>query len=152
MKWRNTCILWNNTMCHRQEYLAHCFPMRIELPFERNIAYHSFFSIVRNITFVQNNSFQVKWISTASLVKQPSMLEAGESSTLFPYVNWVNFSKEYWLPLRVFKCEGHYLCVKWLHSSERKKHCISSKRSFMSEAWGSSTLFPYENWVNFWKE
>jgi hypothetical protein len=74
-------------LCQRRECAAHCLTMRIELPFERNTAYHSGFSSVRNINFVQNISIQVKGRSTESLGKRPCKLEAGGSSTLFPSEN-----------------------------------------------------------------
>jgi hypothetical protein len=39
---------------------------------------------VRNINFVQNNSFNVNGGSTLPLVRKPSVLDAGGSSTIFP--------------------------------------------------------------------
>jgi hypothetical protein len=45
------------------------FPVVIELPFERNTAYLSRFSCVKNVTFVQNSSIQVNGGSTVSLVR-----------------------------------------------------------------------------------
>jgi hypothetical protein len=111
MKWRNTCMLWNNTMSQRHKCPAHCFPMRIEFPFERNAAYLSWFLNVRNITFMQNSSIQVKGRSSVSFVRKQSMLEAGGSSTLFPCENWVSFWKEYCLPLWVLKHEELHNCA-----------------------------------------
>jgi hypothetical protein len=61
--------------------------MIIELAFERNTAYLSGFSIVRNITFVQNSSIEVKGRSNISFVRKSYMLKVLGSSTLFPNEN-----------------------------------------------------------------
>jgi hypothetical protein len=50
--------------------------MRFELIFERNTAYASEISNVRDINFLQNSSIPVKGRSTISLVRKLSMLEA----------------------------------------------------------------------------
>jgi hypothetical protein len=59
----------NTVLCSRKEFLAQCFPMRFELPFERNTAYLSGFLSVRNISFVQNSSIHVKGRSSVSWKK-----------------------------------------------------------------------------------
>jgi hypothetical protein len=61
--------------------------MRIELLFERNTAYPSGFSSVRNITFVQSSSIKVKGRSTADLVRKPLILEAEGFNKLSPFEN-----------------------------------------------------------------
>jgi hypothetical protein len=58
--------------------------MGIQLPFERNTAYLSGFSSVRNITFVENSSIEVNERTTVSLLRKPSMLEEGGANTMFP--------------------------------------------------------------------
>jgi hypothetical protein len=73
-----------------------------------------FFSCVRNINFVQNCSIQVNGTSIISLVRKPSMWEAGGCSTKFPCGNWVNFWKKHCLTFSVFMCEEHELCTKLL--------------------------------------
>jgi hypothetical protein len=47
-------------------------------------------------------------------------------STMFPFENWINFLKEYGLPLPLFMCEEHQLCAILLNSTELKKHCFST--------------------------
>jgi hypothetical protein len=61
---------------------------------ERNTAYLSVFSWMRNITFVQNGPIQVNGRRTLSLVRTLSMLEVGGSNTLFPCKNGVSMWKE----------------------------------------------------------
>jgi hypothetical protein len=69
------------------ECLVHCFSIRTELPVERNTAYLSGFSTVKNITFVQNNCFPVNGSNMVPLGRKSPMLEAGGSSTSFPCEN-----------------------------------------------------------------
>jgi hypothetical protein len=68
--------------------------MRIKLPLDRNIAWHSVFSLVRNITIVPNSCIQVKGMSPVSLVRKLVMLEARGSSMLFSSESWVSMWKE----------------------------------------------------------
>jgi hypothetical protein len=51
-------LMERNYLCSRQECLAHCFPMIIELPFERNPPYPSGFSSVRNLTLCKIAAFK----------------------------------------------------------------------------------------------
>jgi hypothetical protein len=61
---------------------------------ERNTAYLSVFSWMRNITFVQNGPIQVNGRRTLSLVRTLSMLDVVGSNTLFPCENGVSMGKE----------------------------------------------------------
>jgi hypothetical protein len=61
--------------------------LQTESPFERNTTYLSAYSSVRNINIVKKSSIQVRQRSRFSLVRKSSMLEAGESSILFPMEN-----------------------------------------------------------------
>jgi hypothetical protein len=56
----STILLLRKPQCVKQKGLAPCFPLRIYLPFERNTAYLSEFSRVRNINIVKNTSIQVR--------------------------------------------------------------------------------------------
>jgi hypothetical protein len=84
-------------------------PMKIELPFDRNIVYNWGLSNMRHITFVQNSTIQVDGKSTVCLVRKPSKVLVGVSCRLFPYENGRTIWKEYCQPLRVFKREKHHL-------------------------------------------
>jgi hypothetical protein len=125
-------------LCWRQECLTHCFPLRIELPFERNIAYLSGFSNVKNITFVQNSSIQMNGRSSVSHGRKPSVLESGWSYILFPCENRVNLWKECLLSESVLKWENHSLYEKYPLQMKLRNTCILwnnkvcvSCRSFM---------------------
>jgi hypothetical protein len=110
---------WSSTMFPRDNWVT----------FERNNDYVSMFSNVCNTIFVPNSSPQVNGTRTESLVRKLSMSEAGVSSTFFPYENWVTCWKEHCLPLSIFMCVEHQLCVILLNSSEWNKHCFSSKKT-----------------------
>jgi hypothetical protein len=53
-------LLEENHQCSKQQCLAHCFPKRIHLSFEKNTAYLSGFSSIRIITIVQIPTFKCK--------------------------------------------------------------------------------------------
>jgi hypothetical protein len=72
----------------------------------------SVFSWLKNLTFVQNSLFQEYGRSTATLVREECMLQAGRSSTMFLKENGVTFLKEYCIPLSVFMGVEYYLCAK----------------------------------------
>jgi hypothetical protein len=55
---RSTVSPERKSSSSKQKGLAHCFWLRNELPVERNTAYNSGFSFVRNITFVQKAPFK----------------------------------------------------------------------------------------------
>jgi hypothetical protein len=73
--------------------------------------------------------FWVNGTSSVSLVRKASMFQAGRSSTMFTWENWINFLKEYGLPLKFFMCEDHQLSATLLQSRTWKRHCFSSKKT-----------------------
>jgi hypothetical protein len=101
-----------------EESLAPCFPLRREWTCERNTAYLSVFSWMRNITFVQNGSIQVNGRRTLSLVRTLSMLEIEGSNILFPCEKRGNMWKECLQTNSVSKWRiGHCLkttCFRWI--------------------------------------
>jgi hypothetical protein len=100
------------------------FPCENWFPFERNILYLSGFSIVRNITSVQNTSIQVKGRSIESLGRKPSMLEAGGCSTLFPWENGICLWKEYLGSESIMKRENYSLDEKCSLQTKWRNTCI----------------------------
>jgi hypothetical protein len=90
--------------------------------------------------------------STASLERKPSMLEARRSTTLLPCEKWVSLRKEYLQSVSVLKWKNHSLYEKYPLQMNRRNTCILWKKNSMLEAGESCTLFPYENWVTFWRE
>jgi hypothetical protein len=63
-------------------------------------------------SFFPNKSIHLSWINTCIFQKKASMWEGGPSSTLFPCENCASFWAEYYLPIRVFKGEKHWLVQK----------------------------------------
>jgi hypothetical protein len=201
--------LKKNHEYEKQEGLPHCFPVKIQLACERNTAYFSGITNVRNMTFLQNSCIQEKGSSTVSLERKSSNLEVGESSTFFSCEKWVSLLKEYLWFESILKWENHSLyekyCFRWngktlvsygpiqcvkggsvLHLvslwelSYLLKGILPTSQCFhvwgtwalcnisievngtstvsllrkpsMWEAGGSSTMFPCENFLNYWKE
>jgi hypothetical protein len=66
-----------------------------------------------------------------SLRRKSCLLEAGASSTLFPFENWVSFCKEYFLQIRIFKVETGSFCGKWAYSPEWIGHMYLSKENHL---------------------
>jgi hypothetical protein len=58
---------------------------------------------------VPHRHIQLNWKTYVSLERKASMFEAGACSTLLPCENSVDFWKEYYLPIRVFKGRKHIL-------------------------------------------
>jgi hypothetical protein len=152
---KHICLMEQNNLCYRQECLAHCFSLRIELHFERNTAHHSGLSRMRNITIVLNNSTEVNGRSTVFLGRKSPMLERGGTSILFPCENCVSLWKVYLLS-ECFEGVNHSLYgksplqMKWRNTFNK---CVSYKiTQSVLESRVSSTFFPYDNWVTFGKE
>jgi hypothetical protein len=61
VKWRSTCTLETKPSMLEVEHLAHCFPVRIELVFERNTSCPSEFSKLINSHFVPNRPIELNW-------------------------------------------------------------------------------------------
>jgi hypothetical protein len=147
---KNTLFRWNGETnvsywtlqsVLSQECLVHCFPMRSELPFDRNTAYFSG-SSVKNITIVQNCTFQVNGRSTVSLVRKPSMLEEGGSSTLFPSENRAILWKEYlWSQCIWSGGVIHFMKNSFLRRNGEIPVSYGTKQSVL-HAGVSCTLFP----------
>jgi hypothetical protein len=93
----------------------------------------------------------IHWIEKVdvSLIRKPSKIEAGESSTLFSSENWVSFWKEYYL-LTVFSrsTHAHFVPNRPIQLCRRNTY-ISQRKPSKIETGTSTTLFPCENWVNF---
>jgi hypothetical protein len=67
--------------------LAHCFPLRIELVFERNISHKSSCSRWGKAHFVRIDLFSLVEETHVPLQKTQPVLESGASSTLLPCEN-----------------------------------------------------------------
>jgi hypothetical protein len=86
-----------------------------------------------------------------SLNSKPPMLEAATSTTLFPCGNWVRFSMEYVL-LREFPRQRYGLVFQIGLYRDNETHVFLLTIPFVFETVACTTLFPYENCLNFWKE
>jgi hypothetical protein len=89
-----------------------------------------------------------------SLERNYCVVEEGSSSTLFPCENWVSFWKKCFLQITVFKVVKDSSSSKWAYTVTFSTHmCHSNEREpFGLKAGASSTLFPCESWVSFWKQ
>jgi hypothetical protein len=64
-----------------------------------------------------------------SLQRQPPVLEALATRTLFPYENQLRFLMKYFLQLRCFKVEVGSVCSKRACKAEMMKHMCLSKEN-----------------------
>jgi hypothetical protein len=71
---------------------------------------------------LQNSSFKVNGRSMISLVRYPSMLEAGRCSTLFPCENCISMWNENLWSESILKWENHSLCEKYPHGRTGETH------------------------------
>jgi hypothetical protein len=109
------------------------------------------FQVTETFTLFQIGLFC--WIeeTSVSLGRKASLLEAGVSCTLFPYMNCVSFWTLYCLHLRDFKLQNiHYvqnrpIMLNWTNT------CISWKKIFCVRSSRVLHMFPYENWVIVWR-
>jgi hypothetical protein len=90
--------------------------------------------------------------SSISLVRKATMLEAGGSIILFSCENWGSFWKEYLQSERVLKWENCSIYEKYSLQKKWRNTCILWMIQSVLNAEVSYTLFPYEDWVSFWKE
>jgi hypothetical protein len=131
LSWRNTCISPQNYQCYKLHYLAHWFLMRIEWVVKGRLPATWVFQCGDRLSFFHIGLFS--WVDEThvSPERNPFMLEAVASSTLFPCEIWVSFWKEYFLQLRCFKVMIGSYCSKYAYSSELKKHMHLSKENHL---------------------
>jgi hypothetical protein len=94
------------------------------------------------------------WIQDThvSLERKHSVVELGESSTLFASENWVGFVRNASCPLGNPRGRNdHFLPNTPIQLSWRNT-TISRKKSIFLKGKASSTFFPCEHWVRFWKK
>jgi hypothetical protein len=74
-----------------------------------------------------------RWVEEihVSLKRTVSMLDAAACNTLFPCENWINFWKEYCLPITVYKGEKLTFCSKYAYSAKVKKEMYFSKKNHL---------------------
>jgi hypothetical protein len=97
--WRNTCISIKNSVCVRSKKSSTLFPCVNWVSFEKNTSCLLGASRWRKAVFAPTRPIQLRWKTHVSLQREPSILEAGESSTLFPCEISVCFWKEYFFNL-----------------------------------------------------
>jgi hypothetical protein len=68
-----------------------------------------------------------------SVQRQPSVVEAGSSRTVFPWENSDSFGKEYFLKIIVLKVEIGSVCSKEECSAELKKDMYPSKENHLGQ-------------------
>jgi hypothetical protein len=93
-------------------HLAHCFPGRFQLVFERSTSCYSKFSRWKRLILLQIHQFSLVGETHVSLEGNPSVLEAQARSTLFLCENWVSFWKKSFLKISSFKVEIGTFCCK----------------------------------------
>jgi hypothetical protein len=81
------CISCKTNMDVRSRRSSTCFRKGIELLMQGNTSYHSVFSWMMNITFVQTHPVRVNGRCSVASVRESLMFEAKGSSTLFSIVN-----------------------------------------------------------------
>jgi hypothetical protein len=60
---------------------------------------------------------------------QPSVLDAGSSSTVFQCENWVSFSEYYFMQIKILMVEKGSFCSKVYYSAELKKRIYLYKEN-----------------------
>jgi hypothetical protein len=86
------------------------------------------------------------------LSKEPSMLEAVASSTLFSVKNVLVFAMNTSWKSEFFRCRKAHCVTKRPIQLSWRNTCISQKKTNCVRSRASGTLFPCEKWVSFWKE
>jgi hypothetical protein len=96
----------------------------------------------------------LSWIEKIhlSLERKPSTLEGGASSTLFNFENLASFERNAVCESGFSRGESaQFVLNSPIHRIEDTQVFLERKPSTLEGA-ASSTLFPCENWVNYWKE
>jgi hypothetical protein len=137
-------LLKENHLCYKQEYVAHCFPVRIELVFTGILPANGIIQRGNRLCLLQTDL--VSWVDETHtyLQRNPFVIEAIASRTLFPCMNWVSFWKQYFLQI-VF-VPKRPIQLRWWNT------WMCWRKPPVWEEGLSHTLLPYKNWVSFWKE
>jgi hypothetical protein len=114
LNWKSSCISRRFLCMWEAEVHAHVFPMRTELPYNRNTTYLSLFSRGKHIYFMKTALFRRIGEKLLCSWRIPSMLEAGVSSSCFLCENWVSMWQAYFL-------YGKFI-------SGRSIHCMENSR------------------------
>jgi hypothetical protein len=141
-----------NHLCLKLQHLAHCFSVRIELVCARNTSCNLGFSSGDRLSLFQIGQFS--WVDEThvSLERNPFVIEAVATSTLFPVrielvVQRNTSCKSDFSSWR----KGHFIPNRPIQLSE-ETHILLQRKPSVLEAGASSTSFPCENWVRFCKE
>jgi hypothetical protein len=120
-----------HNLCYKLQNLVHCFPVKNEFVFERNISWKVCFWKWWWTLFDPKRPVQLSWRNTSICPRQPSVVKAGSSRTVFSCENSGSFGKEYCLKITVLKVEIGSVCSKEECSAELKKHMYPSKENHL---------------------
>jgi hypothetical protein len=141
-----------NHMSQKLEYLPNCFPVKIEVVFERNTSCQTEGSWWIKAYFFPKRPIQLCWRNTCVSRTQRFLLDAVASSHCFPVRMVVVLAKV--LPATLmFQSEYRLSLIQiGLFSSGEETHAPLQRKAWMLARAASSILFSIVNWGSYWEE